>query len=86
MSKTKHTPGPWIVQDGQEVIVKNASETRLIARCYAGHSIEREANARLIAASPRLLVALRRAVEAESNDYSWLDDAQAAISEAEDQK
>lgn len=45
-----------------------------------------EANARLIAAAPDLLAALRRALEADENpgkDYGWQTVARAALAKAE---
>jgi hypothetical protein len=50
---TQHTPGPWRVgKDG------NIHETFLLAE-LRGIYTEKEANARLIAAAPELLAALR---------------------------
>ncbi len=66
----KHTPGPWRVISGtlgaveaaNGVQVANAEQTRPV-RCAADHD-ERKANARLIAAAPELLEALKGALEA----------------------
>lgn len=66
-TKTQHTPGPWKRMFTFNVI--NAGG-RLVASC-AGHQstvnamaveAENEANARLIAAAPELLAALKRIV------------------------
>ena len=49
--QTKHSEGPWLDKDGQEIF---SSDGRLIAQCHAGHYEERRANARLIAAAPEM--------------------------------
>jgi len=54
MKPTKHTPGPWKVIDGNEVY----SGVTPIAQSWATVD-EQEANARLIAAAPELLSALK---------------------------
>ncbi len=54
---TAHTPGPWEVEPKDGCVYK-ADSDRLIAN-VAGPS-EREANARLIAAAPFMLDALRK--------------------------
>jgi len=76
MSDSKHTPGPWALNNWPEnpqeheryVISEGASYPVLIADCYAdtAHDFalpdtykEACANARLIAAAPDLLTALR---------------------------
>jgi hypothetical protein len=59
----KHTPGPWVALDGQDVIVKGGTEIRVIARCHAGHKAERAANAQLIASSPTMLTACEKAIK-----------------------
>lgn len=53
MSKTAHTPGPWICSDGD--IVPANDESDPIVTLYLDTS---DANARLIAAAPDLLDAL----------------------------
>ena len=51
---TQHTPGPWVVDpDTATATVRSASGTS-VARCYRG-----DEDARLIAAAPELLAALR---------------------------
>ena len=68
MSDTKHTPGNWIVQNGS-VYVQDGNEyaqTR-IASMDRGEPntrpVERDANARLIAAAPELLDAAKQVAE-----------------------
>lgn len=55
----KHTPGPWIT--GGFYI--RGPQKELLARMRGAPSPEREANARLIAAAPDLLAALKTARE-----------------------
>jgi len=94
--KTQHTPGPWEIdgfyQGAFEVIAPKASVTRgRLVICSRGqHELrEREfqANARLIAAAPDLLEALKEfvgAVDAGTTfaDSSVVDVARAAIAKA----
>lgn len=63
-----HTPGPWIISRGMGVQIAldtgtpNEPSARFVA---AVHDIpEREANARLIAAAPELLAALKHLLNA----------------------
>ncbi len=84
---TKHTPGPWSVKK------TNCGHGAVTAGTYTlrhnwdglGSQEEMDANARLIAASPELLDALKLALEA--HDYpgreGWAENARAAISKAE---
>lgn len=55
--QARHTPGPWII-DGSYI----ETPQRNIAR-IGGRDPEDQANARLIAVAPDLLVCLRRLVE-----------------------
>jgi hypothetical protein len=80
--KTKHTPGPWIIEDAQE-----KDNCFGISSMNGGHYIWKEfvtvyshssfrgqgkANAKLIAAAPDLLEALKRI--ADGNDvYSYVE-------------
>ena len=55
-----HTPGPWglIVGDAGPIVF-SGNRGNMVAQCVRGiSSIERQANARLIAAAPELLEAL----------------------------
>ncbi len=62
--ETKHTPGPWKVLPESEAsnpFIVASSETGLsVADCYCPIGGNNQANARLIAAAPELLEALRR--------------------------
>lgn len=90
----KHTPGPWEVRhDDAEKVEANDGEG--VAVMSGGHrgTVERAANARLIAAAPELLAALRIIAEwdpaASPNEpggmsiMDAIDIAQAAIRKAE---
>jgi hypothetical protein len=83
MNQSKHTPGPWNV-DGDATVygprfsIANDKEQIGIfevADCK-GYKQEREANARLIAAAPDLLLALERLVHpmADDEDVSFARD------------
>lgn len=66
MAQTQHTPGPWMAKrapDGPIDIFD--SRGRDVVTLYGGgvESESKEANARLIAAAPDMLVALKRLVE-----------------------
>lgn len=67
-----HTPGPWaITDDGVGVFSANMPlhQNKVIANCgaVAREREENEANARLIAATPDLLVALHASVQCISD-------------------
>lgn len=89
MSEAKHTPGPW-AREGLRVYVHNRGT---IAECplpQSGGVFEVSSNARLIAAAPDMLAALKEMVdEADgiSREHGWplasrLDRARAAIAKA----
>lgn len=94
MTAAKHTPGPWSVSeewDGTSIKAGQFHVTHTIQSC-GFHSEEEDkavtqANARLIAAAPELLEALRAlAEEAFANmrggRQDLIDDARAAIAKA----
>ena len=59
--KVKHTPGPWKVNtayDVRTIYPKSQGYGVTIARIH-NHFVEPEANAKLIAAAPELLAALK---------------------------
>ncbi len=64
---TKHTPGPWIVTEGDNVYAKrNEGPSLPVASCAVSRSVttkHRQANARLIAAAPDMLEALPGLIE-----------------------
>ena len=62
---TQHTPGPWTVA-GRDVVGKLGEMDTCIAECFNHSSMDRhnaEANARLIAAAPELLEAVKISLE-----------------------
>ena len=87
---SKHTPGPWAMPDsGQGRISKvgvNGGWDGMIATAdcgdYARSRSEGLANARLIAAAPDLLEALKDAVRDSESPGQWLYEARAAIAKA----
>lgn len=79
--ETKHTPGPWLVFTnpiGVGVCV-DASD---VAHCSGFDSKrsrgEEEANARLIAAAPDMLAALKEFLRHQANEVPNLDRAETA--------
>jgi hypothetical protein len=56
---SKHTPGPWHVANGVQI----RGQRDQIARVWMMRNGEGSANARLIAAAPEMLAALRLAQE-----------------------
>lgn len=96
---TKHTPGPWEVADadgqtsGDDIQDHIYSPEGLcVARCYDVQAVEQtKANARVTAAAPDLLDALRQIVDAYDKAIgvtlpkSSLALARAAIAKAEGQ-
>lgn len=105
MTNTKHTPGPWIAAKGAGWLVTrpNAQERReaaiavgmtpavtIVGTPYNWFDEEEsEANARLIAAAPELLEALKALVNNCADYEPWqrpcltFDNARAAIAKAE---
>lgn len=85
-----HTPGPWHVSDD---IITGATDGVDVMRHVGGEleciaaDLRSLADARLIAAAPDLLAALKQMIsKAESLDESWvfdLDAATAAVEKAE---
>lgn len=71
MSDIKHTPGPWTITSWATGAV-NGPHDRMVASVYGDHADcqrdeRQDANARLIAAAPDLLEALRKVRD-------WMDD------------
>lgn len=63
MSERQHTPGPWELVERHAVIWH---EDQVVAECPSDGGISddaRHANARLIAAAPEMLVALKKIAE-----------------------
>jgi hypothetical protein len=74
-----HTPGPWLLVDSPHKreyshwITAPQRQDLLIAAVLTGH-VEQDANAKLIAAAPELLDALKDAVQTARNYYQLFHD------------
>jgi hypothetical protein len=94
MSDLKHTPGPWIIRQGDEwtnSIVTFDGVNTLGEPMYwevASYNLRRKecrANANLIASAPDLLEALENWINALDDPSDWMkcrDDAKKAIAKA----
>lgn len=93
-STSDHTPGPWIVQNHNEICAESEHES-FVAEVF-DETDEWRANARLIAAAPKMLERLKMSLaDAESmvadryasaDDWNWTsiaEDLRAVIGEAE---
>lgn len=82
-AQPQHTPGPWSEHDGQ-IYAENDPKGRTFALIpYYDREPEQDANARLIAAAPELLAALRWVIGDDSSDEPCIVAARAAIAKAE---
>ena len=82
---SKHTPGPWDVDEGDFGIYQLETSDQ-IAEVFSHHPpAELEANARLIAAAPELLGALHSVMAEWRDGYglNCLEQVRAAIAKAE---
>lgn len=68
MTNVTHTPGPWHIEDGRTVW---AGDNLVAGVGRIGTPVE--ANARLIAAAPDLLVALDALLEGSAEALAFLD-------------
>ena len=62
--ETKHTPGPWNLDKRQEKLMGANGQSIVVwnsGLSFGNRTEEAEANARLIAAAPELLAALKKA-------------------------
>ena len=82
MSEAKHTPGPWhaVIAGGVQPVIGGPLITS--AHTKSGMLPNYEANARLIAAAPELLEALRGVVRVADRSTIEFDAARAAIAKA----
>ena len=81
---SKHTPGPWVVRDGGTGYINQIGIDPSIG-CAYGAGEEVDANARLIAAAPEMLNALRRAALAlafGAENFPAMSDDYKAVSAA----
>jgi hypothetical protein len=65
IAMSKHTPGPWQLAEKYNCKDVRAVDGPYVADCNASAAIDwrtKEANARLIAAAPEMLIELRQAV------------------------
>lgn len=71
MSKTKHTPGKWTAIENQVMVGVHTSAPLCIVQCKSvncGRKIlEAKDNARLIAAAPEMLEALKQIADATAD-------------------
>lgn len=87
MTKAQHTPGPWMYHKQLNGSLTFFGEDGNRAILSTARLINQEANARLIAAAPCLLDALKGMLEVFGDEFgmgdsSVCDDARAAISKA----
>jgi hypothetical protein len=71
---SQHTPGPWVIDPNDNLIVM-AEDVRVVADCahaLAMGAMEAESNARLIAAAPELLEALKAVEDWDDNEQDGL--------------
>jgi len=80
MSAAKHTPGPW--QAAGKHIVQDDGGVVAYVTAYASLTPRQKADARLIAATPDLLAALRNFVDGCSTSVDAAAVARAAIARA----
>lgn len=81
--KTAHTPGPWEVLETKDCLRIKAT-SGCVADTYYDNTGDEEANARLIAAAPDLLLSLKWAVELiEQAECDVPPEIRAFISKAE---
>jgi len=59
----KHTPGPWIIRDGSFIDAPTMTCLANVRAAHVADNFECQANAKLIAAAPDLLEALRSMCE-----------------------
>jgi hypothetical protein len=82
----QHTPGPWKVREDYAGSMSVVSHDHFLARVGPPNTEQSAANARLIAAAPDLLEALREFVESFEGCYAdgepAMIKAQAAIAKA----
>jgi hypothetical protein len=84
MSKTKHTPGTWVIEDRAKVVVVG-EDGLLIAEEFLRHrkTIEGIHNALLVAAAPDLLKAAELYISARALAFATCDgNSGVSVSEA----
>ena len=96
-SMSKHTPAPWNIDDDEDgtTIYSGFQQVAMIedlhgirSKTYSAADVEMNANARLIAAAPRLLAAAKAALNAHrqgasDDSLTWPETLAAVIAQAE---
>jgi len=79
-----HTPGPWVIDPCWDILGNTYDGNGMVCQITtdAVPRDEAEANARLIAAAPDLLEALREATSALKGNGYGVEDLEAAIARA----
>ena len=82
--EVKHTPRPWKIE-GRSILGRCFTGTycNICDKVRGGSPEQAEANARLIAAAPELLEALREVVALSDRKHDAWDKAKAAIAKTE---
>ncbi len=70
MAKLKHTAGNWIAKEGQ-IYPEETGKTLALIPYFDENNEEQAANAKLIAAAPDLLDALKRAYSIMATDQEY---------------
>lgn len=63
----KHTQGEWIANDGQ-IYPQETGKTLALIPYYDTEDEEQQANARLMAAAPELILAIKNLMDAEGGE------------------
>jgi len=68
MNETKHTQGPWTYATHQgHTLVETVEPAKTVCNVYGNTTDAKEANARLIAAAPEMLEALKAVTDSNIN-------------------
>ncbi len=78
----KHTQGEWIANDGQ-IYPQETGKTLALIPYYDTEDEEQQANARLMAAAPELILAIKNLMDAEGGEAGDNEDQQLAWRNAE---
>jgi hypothetical protein len=91
--EAKHTPGTWLINDSKHEgrdfkLIVYSQNNRRVALCYRENNCvyneieESYRNAKLIAAAPELLEALKEVIAISDRDHSAWDYAKSIIKKA----
>lgn len=90
---SNYTPGPWTAEGWENLVVNAGNVTLASTPGYTnGNLAEAKANARLIAAAPELLEALKMAIDwanevpSPYRDFPFIAAARAAIAKATEEQ